>query len=249
MKNRLKTLYRPLWSAIGGAVVPAAFFLALTAASTAAVAQQVSPVTQAPAVAKSAHDSKTIDQRIDELDELTFIDMINSVDVGKASELIQKFQNKEGKSRLLNGKYKPGSGCTVEQYRNKEVLLITIPARLLFAPNEVELKPGAEEYLLPLKRYLRDADMYRVLLVMHTDNTGSESYRDEITEDRVDAVFDWFDHSGADSRYLFSYAMSDDMPLVPNNSLDNRDRNRRLEIYLMPGKKMVDQAKKGRIAF
>ena len=53
--------------------------------------------------------------------------MLNSVDVGKASELIQKFQTKEGKSRLLNGKYNPKGECTVEAYRNKEVLLITIP--------------------------------------------------------------------------------------------------------------------------
>lgn len=187
--------------------------------------------------------------RIEQLDQMTFIDMINSVELGKASELIQKFQNKEGKTRLLNGKYNPKGECTVENYRNKEVLLITIPAHLLFGPNETALRSTAGDYLSPIKRYLKDPDMYRVLLVMHTDNTGSDQYRDEITEDRVDAVFDWFDNSGADTRYLFSYAMSDEMPLVANNSMDNRDKNRRLEIYLMPGKKMLEQAKKGRIAF
>lgn len=187
--------------------------------------------------------------RIAALDELTFVDMLNSVELGKSSELIQKFQNKEGKNKLLNGKYNPKGECTVENYRNKEILLVTIPAHLLFGPNETTLSNTAAEYLAPIKRYLRDADMYRVLLVMHTDNTGSDRYRDNITEERVDAVFDWFDNSGADTTYLFSYAMGDEMPLVPNNSLNNRDRNRRLEIYLMPGKKMLEQAKKGRIAF
>lgn len=183
------------------------------------------------------------------LDDMTFLEMLNSVDVGKSSELIQKFQTKEGKTRLLNGKYSPKGECTVEAYRNKEVLLITIPAHLLFAPNDTELKNGADDYLAPIKRYLKDPDMYRVMLVMHTDNTGSAPYRDTLTEDRVNAVFDWFEHSGVDSRYLFSYAMGDDMPLFPNNSMENRDKNRRLEIYLVPGKKMVEQAKKGRIAF
>ena len=93
--------------------------------------------------------------------------------------------------------------------------------------------------------------MYRVLLVMHTDNTGSETYREKITEERVDAVFDWFDNSGSDTRYLFSYAMGDEMPLPGNDntSIEMRDKSRRLEIYLMPGKKMADQAKSGRIAF
>lgn len=183
------------------------------------------------------------------LDEMSFIEMINSVDLGKTSELVQKFQNKEGRNRLLNGKYNPKGECTVENYRNREVLLITIPAHLLFNPNETLLKDGADEYLAPIKRYLKDPDMYRVLLVMHTDNTGSDQYRDDITEERVDSVFEWFEQSGSDTGYLFPFAMSDEMPLKPNDSLTNRDHNRRLEIYLMPGTKMLEQAKKGRISF
>lgn len=188
-------------------------------------------------------------QRQEQLDEMTFLEMLNSVDTGKSSELIQKFQNKEGRTRLLNGKYGPKSPCTVEAFRNKEVLLITIPASLLFAPNETTLRPGAEAWLSPLRRYLRQPDMYRVMLAMHTDNTGSETYRDRLTTDRVDSVFEWFDKSGSDTSYLFSYALSDDMPLDANDSMENREKNRRLEIYLVPGKKMVEQAKKGTIAF
>lgn len=188
-------------------------------------------------------------QRIEQLDDMDFIEMLNSVDVGKASSLIQKFQNKEGKNKLLNGKYHPSGECTVEAFRNKEVLLITIPSYLLFSPNSTELMDNAHEYLVPIKRYLKDPDMFRVLLVMHTDNTGSEFYRDQLTSDRVNSIFDWFDQEVPDTRYLFSYAMGDDMPLYPNNSIENREKNRRLEIYLVPGSKMVEQALKGRIAF
>ena len=43
--------------------------------------------------------------------------------------------------------------------------------------------------------------------------------------------------------------MGDEMPLVPNNSMSNREKNRRLEVYLVPGKKMLEMAKKGRIVF
>lgn len=183
------------------------------------------------------------------LDDLTFVEMINSVPLGKSSEFIQEFQAKEGKTRLLNGKYNPKGDCTVENYRNKEVLLVTIPARLLFAPNETLLNDKAAEYLAPIRRYLNNPDMYRVLLVMHTDNTGSETYRDEITEERVESVFEWFEQSGSDTSFLFPYAMADEMPLVENDSQANRDKNRRLEIYLMPGTKMLEEAQNGRIAF
>ena len=187
--------------------------------------------------------------RIPELDELDFIEMLNSVETGATSPLIQKFQSKEGKTRLLNGKFNPSGECLVEAYRNKEVLLITIPAHLLFAPNQTELRAGASEYLLPLRRYLKDPDMFRVMLVMHTDNTGSEEYREQITIDRVNSVFEWFEESGCNTQFLFSYALSDEMPLKPNDSMENRRGNRRLEVYLVPGTKMVEQAQKGRIAF
>lgn len=190
-----------------------------------------------------------ISGRIAELDEMDFIEMLNSVDPGSSSSLIQKFQAKEGKNRLLNGKYNPSGECKVEAFRNKEVLLITIPAHLLFSPNETVLKDGAQEYLVPIKRYLKEGDMFRVMLVMHTDNTGSEEYRDKVTMDRVNSVFDWFEESGVDTTYLFSYALGDEMPLKPNDSMENRKQNRRLEIYLVPGAKLIEQAKKGRIAF
>ncbi len=225
MKNLLKILFKP--SKVR--VIAAASALFLTAL---------------PAL--SEENSRA---RIEKLDDMDFIEMLNSVDTEKGSELIQKFQAKEGKTRLLNGKYNPKGECTVEAYRNKEVLLVTIPAHLLFNPNETHLKQGAADYLAPIRRYLKEPDMYRVMLVMHTDNTGSEPYREQLTADRVNTVFDWFEGSGSDTRYLFSYALGDDMPLKPNDSMDNRRKNRRLEIYLIPGTKMVEQAKKGRISF
>lgn len=192
---------------------------------------------------KASAESKT-----EMLDTLSFIEMINSVDLGDQSQFIQQFQNKEARAKLLK-KFNGKEGCSVENYRNKEVLLVTIPARLLFAPNETLLSDSADEYLEPFKRYLKSPDTYRVLLVMHTDNTGSEQYRDEITEERVESVFEWFDDEGCDTSFLFPYAMSDEMPIVDNDSQTNRDKNRRLEIYLMPGTLMLNQAKKGRIEF
>lgn len=189
-------------------------------------------------------------KRIESLDDLSFTEMINSVELdSKSADLIRKFQEKEARQTLYNKAYKPQNGCVVETFRNKEVLLVTIPASKLFGPNDTELTKGAAALLNPIRRYLRDPDMYRVLLVMHTDNTGSEAYREYITEARSNAVFEWFEQTGIDTRYLFSYAYSDDMPLVENNSMANRDKNRRLEVYLVPGKKMLDQAKKGRIVF
>jgi len=62
----------------------------------------------------------------------------------------------------------------------------------------------------------------------------------------VNAVYDWFDQNGSVD-YVVPYALGETDPLVDNNSVDNRKRNRRLEIYLVPDEVMIQQAKKGRI--
>lgn len=186
----------------------------------------------------------------DALDDLSFAEMVNSVDLGKYSELVQKFQDREAKNVLLKNKnLSEQNGCSIDAIRNREILVVTIPAHLLFGPNSTELLESADKYLEPFKRYLKEPDMYRVLPVMHTDNTGSEKYREELTINRAEAVADWFENEGVNTDYLFPYAMSDDIPLVANDSFENRDKNRRLEIYLVPGQEMLEKAKKGRIAF
>ncbi len=189
----------------------------------------------------------------DNLEDLSFSAMLKSVDLSKepkAADLIRKFQDLEARQKLMNGPLSPKQGaCNIEAFRKKEIILITIPANLLFAPNSSELSESASKYLKPIKRYMKDPDMFRVLLVMHTDNTGSAMYRDNITADRADAVLSWFDDNGSDTSYTFSYALGDESPLVPNTSFENREKNRRLEIYLMPGEKMLQEAKKGKIDF
>lgn len=188
-------------------------------------------------------------QKPEELEELSFAEILNSVDPGKQVDLVRTFQEREASNVLLrNRNITEANGCTVDAIRNREVLVVTIPANKLFGPNQTELLESASRFLEPFKRYLKEPDMYRVLVVMHTDNTGSEAYRENLTVERAEAVADWFEKSGVDTEYLFPFAMSDDIPLVPNDSFENRDRNRRLEIYLVPGEKMMEKAKKGRIA-
>lgn len=229
-------------------VVLAAMAFALLAGSTSAKMIKVN----IPGV-ESSHTDKVAGNEIQpnvDLDEIEFLEILNSVPLDeKSAQLIRKFQEKEGRNRLHAREFNEKNGCTVETFRNKEVLLITIPADKLFSPNSVDLRPSADALLNPLRRYLKDPDMYRVLMVMHTDNTGSEVYRDMITEKRSQAVAEWFENHGADTEYLFPFAYGDEAPLVKNNSMTNRAKNRRLEVYLMPGKKMLEQAKKGRIVF
>lgn len=193
--------------------------------------------------------ANVVETTSDNLDDLNKIELLSAVPLGKEAELIKKFQKKEGLDLLK--KFERYKDIMVETTRGGEVLLITIPASRLFMPNDIDLTARAHIYLEPFKRYLKRPDMYWVILDMHTDNTGSEAYTDSLALNRVNSVFSWFADSGCDTRYLFPTASGQNEPLPNNNnqSMEDRAKNRRLEIYLVPGKLMLESAKNGRIVF
>ena len=138
------------------------------------------------------------------------------------------------------------SNYEVEVMRDDEVIVITIPASQLFEPNDTVLSKLGEEQLKPFLRMVKNPGFYKMLLVMHSDNTGSSESTLNLTRQRVNAIFDWFDENGSVD-YVVPYALGETDPLVDNNSVENRKTNRRLEIFLVPEQTMLQQAKKGKI--
>ena len=136
------------------------------------------------------------------------------------------------------------SNYDVELMRDNEVIIVTIPASELFEANDTVLTAIGQERLKPFLRMIKNPGFYKMLLVMHSDNTGSEAYTLNLTRQRVNAVFDWIDENGSVD-YVVPYALGETDPIADNNSVENRKRNRRLEIYLVPEKTMLQHAKKG----
>ena len=162
--------------------------------------------------------------------------------LGNQRAKIREYQQIQAKKLL-------SSGQNIETTRNGEVIIATVAANDLFLPNDTTLRPTAAKVLRPYMEYLKEPDMYRMLLLMHSDNTGSEAYTNHLTTVRVSAVFDWIKDNAVCSDYVIPYAMGADDPLpnTPNNSVDNREKNRRLEIYLVPGKSMIRKSSRGQL--
>ncbi len=138
------------------------------------------------------------------------------------------------------------SNYEVELMRDDEIIVITIPASQLFDPNDTVVSKLGETQLKPFLRMINNPGFYKMLLVMHSDDTGSSEYTLNLTRQRVNAIFDWFEANGSVD-YVVPYALGATDPIVDNNSVENRKTNRRLEIYLVPDKVMLQQAKKGTI--
>ncbi|MDE6085789.1 MAG: hypothetical protein K2G40_05245 [Muribaculaceae bacterium] len=127
------------------------------------------------------------------------------------------------------------SGFNVELMRDDQVVTATISLNSLFEPNGWTLVPSSTKLLQPFTKFTRQNGEYKLLLCVHSDNTGSESYRTWICEQRVLSLYDYFDTHGNSSGMIYGYPMGNDQPLVKDNSAKNRALNRRLEIYIVPG--------------
>ncbi len=135
----------------------------------------------------------------------------------------------------------------VESTRNGEVIIATIEADKLFKPNSSELKSDIENILKDYIELTTTPDKYKLLLVMHNDNTGNEEYTYRMSESRVNAIYKWMEDLHINTKLIVPYAVGDTQPLYPNNSRLNRAKNRRLEIYIIPGSLIIQLAKSKRL--
>lgn len=138
-------------------------------------------------------------------------------------------------------------GYTVDTMRDGEVILVSIPTDQLFNPNDTLLSNYANGKLLPVINMLKDPAMYKVVYAVHTDNTGSPSYNMALSHARNNSIYDWILSKVSEDQIVIPYELGDTDPVDVNNTRAGRAANRRLEIYLVPGPKLITMARKGQL--
>lgn len=134
--------------------------------------------------------------------------------------------------------------------RKNEVVVLTVPCSQLFNPNETTLLPQADALLGNLKKAVDNPESYRILVAAYADDSGDDKYSEQLTENRAQAVAEKLEaiSSLPHSRLnIYYYAFGNEKNIVPNNTIENRARNRRIEIYLVPETKTVDAARSGKL--
>lgn len=155
-------------------------------------------------------------------------------------------KQKEAVRRLMlsDAKQLAAKKLKVERLRKGEVFAVVIPADELFSPNDTLLRQdGTVARLRNLEPFFRTPGEYKVIIVVHSDDTGSEPYRYALTEKRVMSLFDWFDATFPHTEHLFGYGVGSDIPLLPNTTVNGRKANRRVEIYVIPDTGLLDSLK------
>ncbi len=135
----------------------------------------------------------------------------------------------------------------VDMLRDDEVMLITIPTDELFLPNDTLLSPYASARLNPLLGLMKDPEMFKIVYGVHTDNTGTPKYNMDLAHRRNSSIYDWLLDNISEDQIVIPYEFGDTDPIEPNTTRKGRAQNRRIEIYVIPGPKLIETAHKNLI--
>jgi outer membrane protein OmpA-like peptidoglycan-associated protein len=118
------------------------------------------------------------------------------------------------------------------------VIKLTINADVLFDVAKYDLKENAKQSLDSLAESIRQVDKATILVEGHTDSDGEDSSNMLLSENRCISVKNrLMEIFGEDALYEFEIKpFGENKPRVPNDSEENKQQNRRVEITVLPPK-------------
>ncbi len=104
---------------------------------------------------------------------------------------------------------------------------------IFFDREKATLDPASLGEMGQLLTLLRDNPTLRLEISGHTDSDGSEDYNDDLSARRATAVVDHLVNNGIPAEQLEARGYGALRPLVPNDSPENKARNRRTEMRVL----------------
>jgi outer membrane protein OmpA-like peptidoglycan-associated protein len=132
-------------------------------------------------------------------------------------------------------------GATV--VREGEGIIVKFDSGILFDVDKADIKPDAQTNLQNLATSLKDNVETNILIIGHTDNSGTEAYNVDLSVHRAASVKDYLKDNGIKGFRLNIDGRAATEPIADNNTAEGRAKNRRVEIVIVANDKMKKQAK------
>jgi outer membrane protein OmpA-like peptidoglycan-associated protein len=126
-------------------------------------------------------------------------------------------------------------GARIERYG--EGLLVTFESGLLYDYNSAVVKGEARRNLTNLANSLRNYPETELLIVGHTDATGTDSFNQGLSERRAQAAKDYLVTQNIRSERIRTMGRGESEPVGSNETDAGRAQNRRVEVAIFASEK------------
>lgn len=125
-------------------------------------------------------------------------------------------------------------GSNIKVHRDGDVLRLEIPSQGSFAVGKSEIKAQLYPVLSTLAKVVSEYHKTMIVIIGHTDDSGSLAVNMQLSQQRADAVKSYLLTQQLDPRRLETHGEGPNYPVLPNTTATNRAANRRVEILLAP---------------
>jgi len=134
-------------------------------------------------------------------------------------------------------------GATV--VRQGEGIIVKFDSGILFDVDKTDLKSAAKSNIANLSTSLNKNPQTNILIVGHTDNTGSDDHNMDLSIRRAEAVKSYIVSAGVSGSRLSTQGKGESEPIADNTTADGRAQNRRVEIAIVANDQMKAEARQG----
>jgi outer membrane protein OmpA-like peptidoglycan-associated protein len=119
-----------------------------------------------------------------------------------------------------------------ETQRTENGILTRLKSELLFDTASADLRPQARQNVQQISDIIKKYPEDRLIIVGYTDNVGSDSYNQQLSERRARAVKLAMVAGGVPAASVEAMGQGESNPVAPNTSADGRQKNRRVELQI-----------------
>ena len=128
-----------------------------------------------------------------------------------------------------------------EVERVGEGIAVTFESGVLFPYNSADVLPAGRENLRQLATSLRNYPGTTVLIVGHTDSTGSDEYNMGLSYRRAESARSFLAAQGIDANRVRVEGRGESEPVADNSTDAGRQQNRRVEIAIFASEEYREQ--------
>lgn len=111
---------------------------------------------------------------------------------------------------------------------------VKLPLKMItFETNSAQIKESSYEELGRVADLIKKNEGIKIEVSAHTDDVGSKQYNQKLSQRRAQSVVDYLTDKGVPPKQMVSKGYGENSPLVPNNSEENRAKNRRVELEIL----------------